>query len=195
MYLAILHTLNDNSYTHFIVCYGYNYKTSRFIIGDPAEGIKEYNADTLSRIWKSKLLLTLAPTADLKESGFPLKKDKFSFLKSIISPDSHILFITFILSLATSSLSFAGALFSQRLIDNILPSRNMRTLISFTGLYFVILVISYFLSYLKNTFIIRQTKLFNIRLIHAFLSKVFSFPISFFNSMKTGEIIARMKET
>lgn len=193
--ISILHTINNNSYTHFIVYYGYNSETKCFVIGDPAEGVMEYSEEALSSVWKTGLLLALKPHSDFHRSSYSPKKDKFLFLTNLISPDKHILFITFLLSLATSSLSFATAIFSQKLIDDILPSRNINTLFSFIALYSIVLCIGYLLSFLKNLFIIRQTKLFNVRLITTFLGKIFSFPISFFNSMRTGEIIARMKET
>jgi ATP-binding cassette subfamily B protein len=187
--------VNNNSYTHFVVCYGYSSKTKCFVIGDPAEGVMEYTEEALSAIWKTGLLLTLKPHSNFQIDKHLLKRGKFLFLTNLISPDKHILFITFILSLTTSSLSFATAIFSQKLIDDILPSRNINVLFSFIALYSIVICIGYLLSFLKNLFIIRQTQLFNVRLISTFLGKIFSFPISFFNSMRTGEIVARMKET
>lgn len=62
-------------------------------------------------------------------------------------------------------------------------------------LYLIIVLVGNILSYSRDILIIRQTKEFNSRLVALFLEKVFSLPIYFFNSMRVGEVMARIKET
>lgn len=56
---AILHVVNEYGFTHFVVCYGFDYTSGHFIISDPAIGIKQYTEEELDDIWKSKILLTV----------------------------------------------------------------------------------------------------------------------------------------
>ncbi len=55
----ILHVVIDERLQHYVVCYGF--VKGKFIIGDPAKGISEFNKEELLKIWKSGL-----PTIDNK---------------------------------------------------------------------------------------------------------------------------------
>lgn len=193
--LAILHIINDSMLPHFILYYGYEQKTNNFIIGDPAKGIQYYTEESLSSVWKTRTLLTLIPDSNLKKDNVDHSCQRKTFLEGLISPDSHILFMTFFLSLFTSLLGFSTALFTQKLIDDIIPHKNIYTLFSYISIYLIIIMITILLSYFRDILIIRHTRLFNNRLIATFLGKIFSLPMSFFNSMRIGEVISRMKET
>lgn len=193
--LAILYITNANRLPHFILYYGYDQKKEEFIIGDPAIGIQYYTEELLTSVWETRTLLTLAHNSELKKDDTNYSYQRRTFLKGLISPDGHLLLMTFFLSLFTSLLGFTTALFTQKLIDDVLPEKNVYTLFSFISLYLIIIIIGIFLSFFRDILIIRHTKLFNNRLIATFLGKIFSLPMSFFNSMRIGEVISRMKET
>lgn len=191
---AILHIINEDGFNHFVVCYGYDFKQKSFVIGNPAKGILFYSRKDLSYLWKSKILLSLKPSPDfIKIKDTRIEKKKF--FNRLISPDMHFLLATFLLSMSTSLLGFSTAIFSQKLIDEVIPSKKVDTLLYYISLYLFLIIISIILSYSRNILIVRQTKVFNSRLIQLFLSKIFSMPKSFFSSMQVGEIISRMKET
>lgn len=63
------------------------------------------------------------------------------------------------------------------------------------ALFFLLLTARSGLDYLRNLFMLRQTKGMNNRLIDSFFSKILYLPKSFFDSTKTGEIIARMNDS
>jgi ABC-type bacteriocin/lantibiotic exporter with double-glycine peptidase domain len=192
---AILHTINESIFTHFIVYYGYDRKSCKFIIGDPAKGVCLYSEEELSSIWKSKILLTIKPDSSFRQIRKTYTKERRVLLQKLISPDVHYLLTTFLLSIITSLIGFSTAIFSQKLIDNVLPAKKIEMLAYYILLYLIVIIIGIVLSYSRDILIIRQTKEFNSRLVSTFLIKLFSLPMCFFNSMKVGEIIARMKET
>ena len=49
---VILHITIENRLQHYVICYGY--ENSKFIIGDPAKGIRYYTKVELDNIWTSK---------------------------------------------------------------------------------------------------------------------------------------------
>lgn len=192
---AILHTVNEAGYTHFIVYYGCDSKSGKFIFGDPAKGVILYTEEELAAIWKSQILLTLQLSSQFSKNENIYVKERKALLRKLISPDTHLLLTTFFLSVIVSLIGFSTAVFSQTLIDNVLPSKNFHSLFYYIILYLIIVLIGIILSYFRDTLIVRQTKEFNSRLVFTFLTKVFSLPVNFFNSMKVGEVVARMKET
>lgn len=193
--LVILHTINENIFTHFVVCYGYNPKSCQFVIGDPAKGVCFYSEEELKIIWKSNILLTIRPNSHFFKDDTTYRNEKKLLLRKLISPDISFLLATFLLSIITSLVGFSTAIFSQKLIDNILPSKKIEVLFLYIILYLVIVLVGIFLSYSRDILIIKQTKGFNTRLVFTFLEKIFSLPVYFFNSMRVGEVVARMKET
>lgn len=193
--LTILHIINVNKLPHFILYYGYDQTSNEFIIGDPAIGIQYYTEEFLTSAWKTRTLLTLSPNSEFKKNNTDYSYHRRVLLKEIISPDGYLLLMTFFLSLFTTLLGFTTALFTQKLIDDVLPDKNVYTLFSYIFIYLIIIIIGIFLSFFRDILIIRHTKLFNNRLMATFLGKIFSLPMSFFNSMRIGEVISRIKET
>ena len=106
-----------------------------------------------------------------------------------------MLFIALFLGILISSLSLSSAIFSQKLIDDILPGNNIRKLVVSLSLFVVILFVRSAVSYLRGLFVIRQSKNFNERIIDQFYHRLLRLPKYFFDTRKIGELIARMNDT
>jgi len=187
---AILH-LVINNLQHFVVFYGFS--GSKVIIGDPAKGIELWKKEKLTSLWKTKCLLTLAPNKSFVKKEE--KPDKYANIISWIKEDSSILLSSMFLGLLISVFSIATAIFSQKLIDVILPTKEYKKLIIGLILFGVILLIKSGLNFVRSTFLITQSKEFNIRMLSSFIKSLLHLPKSFFDSKKTGEMIARMNDT
>jgi ATP-binding cassette subfamily B protein len=190
---VILHVIKKQRLEHYAVCFGF--ENEKFIIGDPDENQIIYlNENELDNIWKSKALLKLEPTNDFVRQKSD-RKEKRHWLKGIIREDAPILTIAFILGLIIAVLGLATAVFSQKLIDDLLPSKNYEKIILGILLFFILMIARTGLDFLRGIFMLRQTREMNNRLIDSFFSKILYLPKSFFDSTKTGEIITRMGDS
>ena len=189
---CILHVVKNQNMEHYIVCFGFD--KDKFIIGDPGQGVLIMTELELDTIWKSKALLMLEPTPEFIKSDSE-KKEKYNWVKNLLKEDYPILTVSFILGLIIAILGLSTAIFSQKLIDDLLPSKNLEKIILGIALFFVLLVSRSGLDYLRSVFMIRQTRNMNNRLVDSFFSKILYLPKSFFDSVKTGEIIARMGDS
>lgn len=190
---VILHVIKDQRVGHYVVCFGF--EGGKFIIGDPGESsVSCWTEQELNTVWQSKALLALKPAADFVKQKSE-RKDKYEWLKKIIKDDYPILTVSFFLGVMVAVLGLSTAIFSQKLIDDLLPSKNYEKLILGLALFFLLLVARSGLDYLRSLFMLRQTKGMNNRLIDGFFSKILYLPKSFFDSTKTGEIIARMNDS
>ncbi|MES5132760.1 peptidase domain-containing ABC transporter [Hoylesella timonensis] len=190
---AILHTINSNGFTHFIVSYGY--MNNHFLLMDPALGVLYYTKEELNNIWATKSILLFESSKKKGNQNIkPSCKENYirKYLLPLINADYRLLFITFILSAFTSLFGVASAVFLQTLVDTILPQKNFQTLLSYLLCYCCIILISQIASYVNTNFIITQNLFFNIRIIKKLLHKIFQLPISFFMVIKTGDIISRL---
>lgn len=194
---VILHVVKEEQLLHFIVCYAYYPDTDLFEISDPAEaGIKFYTSLDLDKIWESKSLLKLKQSdsvTNLPRSDGYLQKLKW--LYHFASADFDLLFISFILGIFISVLGLSVAIFSQKLIDHILPDKDLFRLMVGSGLLLFLLLLRIGLSYIRQLFLLRQTKDFNIRILSFFYSTLLNLPKAFFDTRKTGELISRMNDT
>lgn len=189
---VILHVIIDNQLQHYLVCYGY--QKDKFIIGDPAKGIVTYTNQELEKVWKSKACLTLTPNKDFIKIKTQ-NKDKKQLFINLLKEDYRLISFSVVLGLGIAILGMAMAVFSQKLIDDILPSENFNKLITGVVLLTFLLLIRVLFTALRDYFLIRQTKDFNIRIIDSFYSSLLFLPKSFFDTRKIGELVARLNDT
>lgn len=189
---VILHVVKNQRLEHYVVCFGY--ENNQFIIGDPDSGITYLKEVELDEMWQSKALLLLEPATEFVKSSSE-RTEKRQWLREIIKEDYPVLTVAFILGVIISALGLTTAIFSQKLIDDLLPSKNFEKIILGIILFFILLIAGSGLNYLRSIFMLRQTKNMNNRLVDSFFSKILYLPKSFFDSMKTGEIITRMNDS
>ena len=87
------------------------------------------------------------------------------------------------------------SIFSQRLIDDILPKRDLEKFKVGILLVFLLLIIKEVLSSFRQYLLLRQSKDFNIRISEDFFSKLLHLPKLFFDSRKIGDLTARLNDT
>lgn len=188
----ILHVVIEERLQHYVVCYGF--KNGKFIIGDPGKGIRTYTKEELSKIWKSKTCLTLTPTENFVEATETKKSKKEWFIK-LLKEDKQLLVFSIVLGVVVAMLGMAMAVFSQKLIDDILPSEDSTKLITGISLLAFLLLIRVGFSSLREFFLIKQSKDFNNRIIDKFYSSLLHLPKPFFDTRKIGELTARLNDT
>ena len=189
---AILHVVIDGKLQHYIILF--SYKNGEFTVNDPAKGIEQLNEEQLSSIWKSKALLLLKATDKLEKAEAQQSKKK-EWLINLVKEDYTILTIATFLGLVISVLGISTAIFSQKLIDDILPSQDHERLVLGLVLLTVLLLARSIVLYLRSLLILRQSKEFNNRIIQKFYRALLYLPKRFFDTRKTGELIARMNDT
>jgi len=190
--LLILHVVIQERLQHYLVCYGY--EKDKFIIGDPAKGIATYTKEQLNTIWKSKTCLTLSPNSDFIKTETQNKNKKQWFLK-LLKEDYRLISFSVLLGLGIAILGMAMAIFSQKLIDDILPSKDFNKLITGIALVAFLLLVRVLFTALRDFFLIRQTKDFNNRIVDSFYSSLLNLPKPFFDTRKIGELVARLNDT
>lgn len=189
---VILHVVIDDKLQHYVVCYGY--ENNQFIIGDPAKGITNYSKAKLEKIWVSKTCLTLTPNDNFVKATIDRKSKKKWFL-NLLQEDKKLLIISVVLGIGIALLGMAMSVFSQKLIDDILPSQNTKKLIFGIGLLTFLLLVRVGFTALREFLLIRQSKDFNNRIIDSFYSSLLHLPKPFFDTRKIGELVARLNDT
>ncbi len=188
----ILHVLIDKKLQHYVVCYGF--ENNQFIIGDPAKGVVFYTKEALNTIWISKTCLTLNPNKDfIKKSEN--KSEKRKWIINLIKEDYGILGVSVAIGIVISALGMIMAVFSQKLIDDILPSKDLQKLFLSIILVGLLLIFRVGFSALRQYLLVMQSRNFNNRIIDFFYTTLLYLPKPFFDTRKIGELVARLNDT
>lgn len=188
---CILAVIVDKLLSHYVVCYGL--EKDRFIISDPAKGIVEMTKEELDSVWTKNCLL-LEPNLNFERKE-KIKGKKKDWFLNLIRADFGLLGSSVAFGLAIAVLGMVMAVFSQRLVDDVLPSHNMTKLIAGIVLVLFLLIARVVLTALRGKLLITQTKNFNNRIIVFFFDRLLHLPKSFFDTRKTGDMVARLNDT
>lgn len=191
--LCILHVVTEAGFPHYVVFYGV-LPNGRYLIGDPAHGVEPMTAAELDKIWQSKALLRLSPTEAFVKATDQSSRRR-AWLLQLLRDDQNILVVGLLLGIVTSVLGLSTAVFTQKLIDNILPARDLYKLSLGLGLLGAVLLVKTGLGYLRGLFLVQQSRDFNIRLMDGFFGKLLRLPKPFFDTRKTGELVTRMNDS
>jgi ATP-binding cassette subfamily B protein len=193
--ICILHVIVAQQRQHFIVLYGYDEVENCFWIGDPSEAqVKKMQADHLESIWQTKSLLLIKPSQALLKSQ-AVQMNKIHWLIMLLIEDKNLLIFSLFFGFIIATLGLSTAIFSQQLIDNIIPVGNAPRLIAGLLLLLLLLLVKLAFSYVRSLMLIKQGRDFNIRTLDFFFTSLLSLTKSFFDNRKTGDLIARMNDT
>jgi ATP-binding cassette, subfamily C, bacteriocin exporter len=190
--VVILHVTIENNLEHFILSFGY--ENGKFTLWDPAKGIIFLSKDELREIWLSKKCLSLVPNNSFMYTDQD-KRTKFHWILNSINPERNYLIISIAIGVIISLLGLVMAVFTQKLIDEILPTREVKLLIIVSVLAFILLCSRIFISAIRQVLLLMQGKYFNIRIVDDFYSSLLNLPKSFFDTRKRGDFVARMNDT
>lgn len=189
--ITILHIVNEKGMPHYVVCYGWD--GEHFIIGDPGKGVIEVTVEYLTQVWKSKLLLLLIPSEKfVKEKEFC--RQRWLLLKELTYNDWGVLSFAITLGIILAGLGLTIAIFTQKLIDKLIPSGDLKKLITALVVIFLLLIAKNILSYIRSTLLIRQSKDFGNRVVSFFFETSIMLPKRFFDCLRTGDMVARLND-
>lgn len=189
---VILHVELEGGLHHYVVCYGQ--ADGLFEIGDPAQGVQLWDKEKLQKLWKSGACLVLSPSEGFVRVQQQNDRKKRWFLDQI-REDIPLLLISAGVGVLVAMLGLAMSVYSQQLIDVILPSRNPTKIVVSTVLLTILLLARVGISALREFLLIRQSREFGVRLNQSFYEKLLFLPKSYFDTRKTGDFVARLNDT
>ncbi|AJW65319.1 Lactococcin-G-processing and transport ATP-binding protein LagD [Elizabethkingia miricola] len=188
----ILHVIMNEKYEHYVVCY--YYENNKFCIGDPARGIIYWTQEELEQYWKTKSCLTLKPNTDFIKTEYTNKAKKEWFF-SLLKKDQEAIYTIIVLGIVLTLLGMSMSIFSQKLIDDILPQRKLKVLMLSIAFLGFLLFARIAIQGLRELYIIKQNKSFNERINYSFFSSLLHLPKMFFDTRKIGDFVARLNDT
>lgn len=188
----ILHVEQKGS-LHYLTCFDYN-PIKGFTIADPAIGLLTYSQQELLSIWKSGYILIIKKEGD-KVLLKTLKRGYLKWVLDMMKKDASYYISAVFLGVIIALLNMTTLVFTEKLIDIVLPSRSLALLFKTLSIWFILLLITIALNYVRSMVLIQQAYNFNVRIFRFFFKRLLKMPKVFFDSKKQGDMIARMNDT
>lgn len=193
---SILHVVINDNQLHYIVCYGFS--GENFIVGDPGKGIREFSPPELDTIWKTKRVLVFSGKVDKKKFySVNTKKSRRKIgIWELIEEDAGLLLFSCVIGLLISVLSLSLAYFSRILLDDLLKDAGDQTRFTVAVLVLLVtLLVKNLFTFLREWVFLKQGKSLSNRMNGFFYKKLLKLSITYYQSMRTGDLIARMNDT
>lgn len=185
---AIAHVIVREVLTHFVVILK---ATKKYIkIMDPGDGeIHKLAHDDFQGQWTGVLVL-MAPG-----ERFRIRDEKeklWTRLLHLVRPSKSILIQALAGAMVYSILGLSVSIFVGRLVDNVIPGNNPN-LLNLLGIVMMIIIMSRFtLLIFQSIFILKTGQRIDASLILGYYQQLLKLPKTFFDNMRTGEIISRI---
>jgi len=185
---AIAHIVVKEVLKHYVVLIK---TTDKYIeIMDPGDGeLHRVPHEEFKKQWTGVLVL-IAPG-----EKFTIGNEKISTsvrFWQLLKPNRSILLQSLIGALVFSVLGLSTSIYVGKLVDNVLPGGNL-SLLNLLGIAMVIIIIlRLLLSFFQTVFILKTGQKIDATLILGYYQHLLKLPQTFFDNMRTGEIISRI---
>jgi len=187
---AIAHIVKKEGLHHYVVITG---TRKRFIkIMDPADGdYHKISFDEFKKQWSGVLVL-IAPGEQFIRGN--KTESLWSRIWHLLKPNSGVLGQSLTGALIFSVLGLSMSIYVGKIVDNVLPGGNMNLLNLLGITMIVITLVRLLLSSFQNLFVLKTGQKIDANLILGYYQHLLKLPQSFFDNMRTGEIISRISD-
>lgn len=185
---SIAHVIVREVLHHYVVIFA---ATEKYIeIMDPGDGQMHHVSHNDFRKQWTGVLVLLTPG-----EKFTVGNEKISLSSrfwQLIRPSRGILIQSLVGALVFSVLGLAMSLYVGKLVDTVLPGGNI-SLLNLLGIAMVfIIILRLILSWFQSLFILKTGQRIDATLILGYYQHLLKLPQTFFDNMRTGEIISRI---
>lgn len=185
---AIIHWKGN----HWVVLYGK--KGKKFLIADPAVGLRYLSKQDVEAAWTDWLLLLVEPDPirffDQKQDqvgGFWRFFQRVWIYRGILFQALH-------LNLVLGLLSLASPFLLQILTDDVLVRGDTKLLTTVVISVVVMNIISHSLSFVQSNLIAHFAQRMQLGLVLEFGRQILRLPLTYYETRRSGEVVSRLRD-
>ncbi len=157
---------------------------------DPSDGdLHRVTHEDFKKQWTGVMVL-IAPGERFKILNE--KANLGSRLLQLVRGSKDILIQSLVGALYTPFLGLSLSLYVGRLVDNVIPGNNINLLNLLGVSMLIIILFRFFLIVFQSVFVLKTGQRIDATLILGYYQQLLKLPKSFFDNMRTGEIISRI---
>ncbi len=187
---AIAHVIREGKLQHYVVIY--HVSPQEIKIMDPGNGeLKKMKSADFFREWTGVLLL-LSPSGEFKARNEKISNFRRFFF--LLHPHRKILLQALTGAVVYTLLGLTTSVYIQKITDHVLINGNKNLLNLLSVGMILILFFQLFIGTVQSVFILKIGQLIDARLILGYYKHLLKLPQSFFDAMRSGEIISRIND-
>ena len=187
---SIAHVIINNQLLHYVVVYKANGK--KVVVMDPADGrMHRFSYEEFTTIWTGVLLL-LAPLEDFKQGN--QKVSIPTRLWHLFRPNLKDLTQAILGAMLYTVIGLSLSIYMQKIMDNVIPEGNKNLMNLLSVVMVGLLLSAIFINFFKTLIVLRTGQKVDVRLILGYYKHLLRLPQSFFDTMRSGEIISRVND-
>ncbi len=175
---------------HWIVLYGK--KKNKYIVADPAVGIRYLSEQELVFGWLDWMMLLLEPNSASFSDRQEERQQGFKRFLQRVTSYKGILFQALAINLVLGVLSLASPFLLQILTDDVLVRGDSKLLNNVAIAVILMTLISTVLGLIQSNLIANFAKRLELGLVLDFAKKLLRLPLAYYEARRSGEIISRL---
>ncbi|MEM6614465.1 MAG: peptidase domain-containing ABC transporter, partial [Cyanobacteria bacterium P01_C01_bin.72] len=184
---AIIHWKGN----HWVVLHGQ--KGKKYIVADPAVGIRYLTLDELKESWTNGVMLLLEPQEDFFSQGEDEIEGFWGFLKRL-RPYRSILLEALLLNLVAGLLFLTIPILIQILTDDVLVRGDSELLIRLAVAMAIMNLIASGLELVQANLIAHFGQRLELGLALEFSRQILRLPLSYYETHRSNEVISRLRD-
>lgn len=177
---------------HWVVLYGKRGK--RYVIGDPAVGVRYLSEEEFTEGWLDWVILLLEPdpTQFYNQVDDPASNAGKVFLRLL--PYRGILLETFLCVTLIGLLSLASPFFIQILTDDVLVRGDTRLLLGIMLAVVTMYLVRSALGLVADNLIAHFAQRLELTFVLEFGQKILRLPLTYYETRRSGEVVSRLRD-
>ncbi|MGL5876257.1 MAG: peptidase domain-containing ABC transporter, partial [Xenococcaceae cyanobacterium] len=186
---------------HWVVLYGQ--KKDKYVIADPAVGVRYLSRPELDEGWSNGVMLLLQPDraafTECNRARFDRQPDEersqgFSRFFGRILPYRQVLIRAIALNLLVGLLSLASPFLVQILTDDVLVRRDRQLLTTVAIGVIAINFFSNFCQLIQSKIIAHFAQRIKLELVLEFGRQILRLPLNYYQTRRSGEVVSRLQD-
>jgi ATP-binding cassette, subfamily C, bacterial len=177
---------------HWVVLYGK--RGNKYIVADPAAGIRYLNRKELMAGWNGIMLLLEPDPQQFFQQGEEASSGGFARFLQRILPYRKILAEALVINIVLGLLSLTSPLLIQILTDDVLVRGDIQLLTVTVVAISVTSVFSSAMQLIETTMVAHFGQRLQLGLVLEFGRKLLHLPLNYFEARRSGEITSRLRD-
>ncbi|WAL58763.1 peptidase domain-containing ABC transporter [Thermocoleostomius sinensis] len=177
---------------HWVVLYGK--RGHRYVVADPAIGLRYLSEDELTDGWKDWVILLLEPDPSRFYAQSSDRVDGVAQFWTRVLPYRHILLEAVLCASLIGLLSLASPVFIQILTDDVLIQGDTRLLFGVVIAVVVMYLIRSGLSLVADNLIAHFAQRLELGFILEFGQQILRLPLTYYETRRSGEVVSRLRD-
>ena len=188
---CIANIITKEGLSHFVVIYKIG--KDKVIVGDPGKDKTEkQDIDEFLKRFTGALII-LRPTTEFETGKIQGESTYRRFVKLLV-PQKKLFIFAIMASLMMTVLGIVSSLFNKIIMDEVLPYGLEKLLLSSLIIFSVVGFTQILIEFLRSWIMLYLSQRIDIPLMLGYFKHIYSLPMRFFATRKTGDIITRFSD-